>query len=76
MYKRQKRDDWDAVSCDFVDIYDELSKNVMLTPGVPSVLTGLKEIGVRQYILSALREDLLEDMLQRFGIRDYFERCV
>lgn len=68
-----KRDDWDAVSCDFVDIYDELSKNVMLTPGVPSVLTGLKEIGVRQYILSALREDLLEDMLQRFGIRDYFE---
>ena len=45
----------------------------MLTPGVVSVLSGLKEMGVRQYILSALQENLLEDMLERFGIRDYFE---
>ena len=49
------------------------AKDVVLTPGVVSVLSGLKEMGVRQYILSALQENLLEDMLERFGIRDYFE---
>ncbi len=68
-----KHDDWETVSLDFVDTYEELAKDVMLTPGVVSVLSGLKEMGVRQYILSALQENLLEDMLERFGIRDYFE---
>ena len=67
------RDDWEAISLDFVDTYGELSKDVVLTSGVNSVLAGLKECGVRQYVLSALQEDLLEEMLERFGIRDYFE---
>lgn len=67
------RDDWEAVSRAFVDIYGELSKDVALTSGVTSVLVGLKERGVRQYVLSALQEDLLEGMLERFGIRDYFD---
>ncbi len=67
------RDDWEAISLDFVDTYGELSKDVVLTLGVNSVLAGLKECGVRQYVLSALQEDLLEEMLERFGIRNYFE---
>lgn len=67
------RDDWEAISLDFVDTYAELSKDVVLTSGVNSVLARLKEFGVRQYVLSALQEDLLEEMLERFGIRDYFE---
>lgn len=67
------RDDWETISLDFVDTYAELSKDVVLTSGVKSVLSGLKEFGVRQYVLSALQEDLLEEMLERFGIRDYFE---
>lgn len=67
------RDDWEAISLDFVDTYGELSKDVVLTSGVNSVLSGLKECGVRQYVLSALQEDLLEEMLERFGIRNYFE---
>ncbi len=67
------RDDWEAISLDFVDTYAELSKDVVLTSGVKSVLARLKEFGVRQYVLSALQEDLLEEMLERFGIRDYFE---
>lgn len=67
------RDDWEAISLDFVDTYGELSKDVVLTSGVNSVLAGLKECGVRQYVLSALQEDLLEEMLERFGIRNYFE---
>lgn len=67
------RDDWEAISRDFVDTYNELAARVTLTPGVSTVLSGLKEKGVNQYVLSALQEDALNDMLSRFGIRDYFE---
>jgi len=35
-----KHDDWETVSLDFVDTYEELAKDVMLTPGVVSVLSG------------------------------------
>lgn len=67
------RDDWEAISRDFVDTYNELAARVTLTPGVTTMLSGLKEKGVNQYVLSALQEDALNDMLSRFGIRDYFE---
>ena len=33
----------------------------------------IKRKGIRQYVLSALKEDLLIGMLERFGIREYFE---
>lgn len=67
------RDDWEAVSRNFVDIYNDLATNVELTPGIIPVLEGIKRRGIRQYILSALQEDLLLGMLERFGIREYFE---
>ena len=67
------RDDWEAVSRDFVNIYNDLAKDVELTPGIIPVLEGIKKKGIRQYILSALKEDLLTGMLERFGIREYFD---
>lgn len=60
------RDDWEEVSINFVNTYNALAKDVELTPGIMPVLEGLKERGVRQYILSALQEDLLIKMLERF----------
>lgn len=68
-----KRDDWDEVSQEFVRDYDALAVDVQLTEGVRPVLDQLKEMGKRLYVLSALQEDLLLGMLERFGIRDYFE---
>lgn len=67
------RDDWDGVSREFVQDYDVLATDVQLTEGVRPVLERLKEEGKRLYVLSALQEDLLLGMLERFGIRDYFE---
>ena len=56
-----------------MNTYNALAKDVELTPGIMPVLEGLKERGVRQYILSALQEDLLINMLERFHIRGYFD---
>ena len=67
------RDDWDAVSREFVDTYGSLSRDVELTMGIVPILSAIREKGIRQYILSALQEDLLEEMLERFQIRNYFD---
>ena len=67
------KDDWDAVSRDFVDVYNDLAKNVELTSGISPVLEEVKRRGMQQYVLSALQEDLLNGMLERFGIRKYFD---
>lgn len=39
------RDDWEAVSRDFVNIYNDLSKDVELTPGIIPRVGGDKEKG-------------------------------
>ena len=67
------RDDWDAVSQEFVDVYGSLSHGVELTAGIVPVLSAIRGQGIRQYILSALQENLLEEMLERFQIRNYFD---
>lgn len=64
-----------VLSVDFVETYDKYAGKVALNPEVPEVLSALRAKGLRQYILSALREDLLQQMLQDFGIASYFEKA-
>lgn len=67
------RDDWDEVSMDFVNTYNVLAEDVILTPGIIPILARVKEKGIKQYILSALREDSLIEILERFGLGGYFD---
>lgn len=61
------------LSVDFVETYDRCAGNLALNPSVPEVLRGIQQTGRRQYILSALREDLLKQMVADFHIDAYFE---
>ena len=67
------KEDWDQVSMEYVTTYEFFTPDADLTDGVQEVLSELKDRGVKQYVLSALKEDLLHDMLERFGIKKYFE---
>ncbi len=62
------------LSVDFVETYDKNAKELQLNEGVENVLVSLKESGRQQYILSALREDLLQQMTADFHISSYFEQ--
>ena len=46
-----------------------------LNEGVREVLAGIQQTGVKQYVLSALREDLLQQMLRHFQIDSRFDRA-
>ena len=61
------------LSVDFVETYDKFAGHLALNPEVRETLTAFQEAGKRQYILSALREELLKPMTQEFGINTYFE---
>lgn len=63
------------LSVDFVKLYDEYAEGMALNPGVPEVLPDIQETGVKQYILSALREDLLHGLLADYQVRDYFKQA-
>ena len=63
------------LSVDFVATYDKYAEGISLNPSVPEVLAAIRQIGIKQYILSALREDLLQQMLQDFGIVSCFEKA-
>lgn len=62
------------LSVDFVETYDKYAGSLTLNPHVPEVLEQLRSKGMHQYILSALREDLLKQMTQEFGIAGCFEQ--
>lgn len=66
------RDDWNEVSVDFVDTYNSLAGGVSLSDGVAEVLNGLQQTGMNQYILSALKEDTLKNMVDDFNIQSRF----
>lgn len=61
------------LSVDFVETYDKFAGHLDLNPQVREVLACFRQQGRRQYILSALREDLLKQMAWDFGIVGYFE---
>ena len=67
-----ERDDWDDVSLEYVETYNCLVRQATLTENIPNVLTEIQQAGIRQYVLSALQEDLLHEMLHRYAIRTYF----
>ena len=68
-----RRDDWDGISREYVEEYDSRTSGVGLTSGVREVLEGLRRKGTRLFVLSALQQDLLEGMLERFGVRPFFD---
>lgn len=61
------------LSVDFVETYDKFAGHLALNPEVRETLATFQQSGKRQYILSALREELLKPMTQEFGINTYFE---
>lgn len=63
----------DSISVDFVETYDKyFAKGYDLNPGIRETLATLHEAGVRQFVLSALREDMLGQLITEYKIDRYF----
>jgi len=64
-------EDWDALAREYHDVYAEQPKR--LNPEALSALEYARGRGARQSILSALRQDLLDDVTRRLGVAGYMD---
>lgn len=69
-----EKEDWDKLASEYHEAYRGEPKS--LNREAIAALDAARARGMRQSILSALRQDLLEAELERFGIRGYFEHVV
>ena len=65
--------EWDALAKEYHDTY--AGRPVRLNAETIAALERVKASGARQSILSALRQDMLEADVDRYGLRKYFT-CV
>ncbi|MGL5681574.1 MAG: HAD family hydrolase [Marinifilaceae bacterium] len=68
-----EKHDWEKISVDFIETYMALSANgLSLAKNVKQVLTELKARGFRLFVLSALKENVLKEMLETYELTDLF----
>ena len=65
-------DEWNAIAREYHETY--LRQPKALNRGAFAALDMAKAAGCRQSILSALRQDLLDEQTREYGIDGYFER--
>lgn len=70
---RLEREDWDAIAQEYHDIYAEQPKR--LNPEAIAALERVKRAGAKQSIISALRQDLLDEATAAYGVAPYMD-CV
>ena len=66
-------DEWDALAQEYHDLYAEQPKR--LNREAIAALERAKAAGAKQSIISALRQDLLDEVTARMGVAPYME-CV
>ena len=61
------------LSADFFADYGPALKGCSLHPGVQRALLTFRQQGVRQFVLSAMEEGMLHDMIRHLGVHGFFE---
>lgn len=67
------KEDFAIPAREFIDLYDSNVHKCSLHPKAIRVLNHLKSKGKRQFVLSAMKQDMLEKTLKEQGIFDFFE---
>jgi phosphoglycolate phosphatase len=68
------RDNFDEMSRRFLEIYFRNLQLATLHEGVKETLQYLRDKGVRQYVLSAMEQKRLDNMLAGYGIDHFFDK--
>lgn len=63
---------FEKVGTEFIDGYEAHKYDVALHEGVETVLTSLKELGVSHSILSAYKQNTLDELVTHFGLTEVF----
>ena len=67
------REDFEIPAKEFIDLYDNRVENCPLHPFAVEVLESFKTKGYQQFVLSAMKQTMLEKTLKHNGIFPFFE---
>lgn len=67
------KEDFSVPAREFIDLYDNGVKNCVLHNSAFEVLTHFKTLGIRQFVLSAMKQNMLEQTLKQQNIFHFFE---
>lgn len=68
--------EWDTVAMEFINNYRKNIVGAQLHADATNILEYFKTRHIRQFILSAMEQDFLEETIGNFGIDAMFERIV
>lgn len=68
-----KKEGFEIPAMEYINLYNAEVKNCSLHTSVLEVLSYFKEKGIRQFVLSAMQEDMLIETLKHQNIYHYFE---
>ncbi len=69
-------DNWEKISHEFINEYEERKFEQTLYPDSQFVLDKINKMGISQSVLSAYSQNTLETLIEHFGLSKYFIRLV
>ena len=70
------RDSFEELSVEFISAYDARRWECRLQPGAQTILGSLQSAGVTQSVLSADRQETLQEIVGHFGLTPRFKRIL
>lgn len=67
------KEEFEIPAKEFIDLYDSRVENCNLHNSAIEVLSYFKEQGARQFVLSAMKQDMLKQTLKHNSVFDFFE---
>ena len=68
-----KDESFEKIGKDFIDEYEIRKTNCSLFPNTMEILSRIKLMNIKQYLLSAYKHDTLEKLIEHFNLSQYFE---
>lgn len=70
-----EKEPFEIPALEFINRYNEQMKECSLHKDSLNVLTYFQSLGIRQFVLSAMKQDALDDCLDHFHLSWFFERA-
>lgn len=71
-----EKEPFELLGTEFMAEYERRKYECGLQPGAVRALEHLRDAGLSQSVLSAYRQDTLEELLRHFGVRSFFLRVI
>lgn len=71
-----EKEPWDKVAMEFMHLYWDGMKSCSVFPDAKRTLSGVRAAGLKQYVLSAMEQDSLRDLVDFYKLTNYFEKIT